>query len=728
MHEKIGRAWINIKEIIAGAVDTWTIVFEAGTYGIDDGGEIIIARRDVSDSDIPQFENAVMPGYVKVYGSYEAKLRTQYIPDKYKRPWKSCISIKVYDGSLKKGDTIHIQFGASPAEGLGYMIQTFREREHQFKVLVDCAGSGDFFELEEQPQINIIGGFADHLEVILPSMVEPGDEFDVFVRALDSWGNIAERYNGEVIISLNNRDEVVRIEEGIGKLTNFVINTKGVYYAAVVDVNKGLTGQSNPMKCMAICSSEKLFWGDMHGQTHETVGTGTLDEYFSFARDCALLDFTAWQGNDFQVTDDCWNMVCQKIKDYHVPGRFITFLGYEWSGNVPAGGDYNVYYLEDDQPIYRSYRWQIGMHDTDGTDRNPISALWDQFHDRKDVMAIPHVGGRHGNLDYADPEFVNLLEIHSHHGTFEWFFEDALRKGLKLGIIAASDDHTCRPGLSFPTRKTSRGLVSFDVKGGYTGIYTDELSRKSLWEAFKKRHCYGTTGERIILHVKSDHYLMGDEYTTSAIPLVQAEVIGTDIIDEIEIFRGLDIIHTYSGTLPVNRKVVKIQWSGVRSKGRSKKSNWDGGLSVHHGRIVNYTTMAFQNSENEIVQTSNQILKWKSNTSGNVVGLEMELDYKDDCRIDFSTTAVSFSLHISDLMNGDKIIQADGVNQKVKIGMGTSGNQRTANLVITDQNVQPGSNPYWVRVLQKDGHMAWSSPVYVTYSHDLHTRSSGQLF
>ena len=36
-------------------------------------------------------------------------------------------------------------------------------------------------------------------------------------------------------------------------------------------------------------SARRLFWGDMHGQTRQTVGTGMLDDYYSFARDKAAL-------------------------------------------------------------------------------------------------------------------------------------------------------------------------------------------------------------------------------------------------------------------------------------------------------------------------------------------------------------------------------------------------------------------------------------------------------
>ena len=32
-----------------------------------------------------------------------------------------------------------------------------------------------------------------------------------------------------------------------------------------------------------------------------------------------------------------------------------------------------------------------------------------------------------------------------------------------------------------------------------------------------------------------------------------------------------------------------------------------------------------------------------------------------------------------------------------------------------DADVKVGVNPYWVRVQQVDGEMAWSSPIYVNY-------------
>ena len=35
-------------------------------------------------------------------------------------------------------------------------------------------------------------------------------------------------------------------------------------------------------------------------------------------------------------------------------GRFVTFPGYEWSGNTGLGGDRNVLYRSEGRPIHRS--------------------------------------------------------------------------------------------------------------------------------------------------------------------------------------------------------------------------------------------------------------------------------------------------------------------------------------------------------------------------------------
>ncbi len=714
----LGSANIDISEVVAGSLATFTIEYTVGDYGFDDGGEILIARRDVSDSDIPQLVDQYKTGYVKVYCDPKdkmTKIKADYMPLRYVRPWRSAISIRITDGSLTKDDKVYIQFGAKDGEGYGFRMQTFKENEHILMVLVDCAGTGEFYEIDNQPTIKVTGGYINELDAVVPSTVSVGQKFDVTIRVLDSWGNIAEKYSSPIVMTLAGNEKIVEVKNGLGVAENISIVTEGNYCVELTDEKRGITGSSNPMICRVENESNKLFWGDMHGQTKETVGTGTQESYFTFGRDCAKMDFCAWQGNDFQVTDETWANVCKNIKKFHEPGKFVTFLGYEWSGNTPNGGDYNIYFRNDDEKIFRSSHWQIDLLSNDGTDRSVLSDLWEQFKGRNDVIAVPHVGGRYANLDMCNTDFVSVLEIHSHHGTFEWMMEDAFARNLKLGVIAASDDHTCRPGLSYPTRTTSRGFVSFDGYGGYTGLYAKKLTREAIWEAIKSRHTYGTTGKRIILDVKCGEHIMGDMFATDAPPIINVNVAGTEEIRDVEIKRGNSTIYSYEQEQPIIPGRIKVQWSGVRVKSRSKKTVWDGNLVVDGGSIKDVQQFAFDQPDEGVTLISNQIISWKSSTSGDIDGMEIDMDFDDNTKLMFNSPNVSFSILAAELKDGPITKAAGGINQKVTISLAHECFEKSVEINFEDKDVEVGTNPYWVKVTQSDGNLAWSSPMYIDY-------------
>ena len=58
---------------------------------------------------------------------------------------------------------------------------------------------------------------------------------------------------------------------------------------------------SNPMRIVETAALLP-YWGDLHGQSEETIGTASALHYFHFARDRAFLDVVGHQGNDFQIT------------------------------------------------------------------------------------------------------------------------------------------------------------------------------------------------------------------------------------------------------------------------------------------------------------------------------------------------------------------------------------------------------------------------------------------
>lgn len=134
-------------------------------------------------------------------------------------------------------------------------------------------------------------------------------------------------------------------------------------------------------------------------------------------------------------------------------------------------------------------------------------------------MTIPHVGGRTGNWEFHDPRFQRLGEIASDHGIFEWFIQDALRRGHRVGIVAGSDDHQGHPGNSPVGRY-------WNTRGGLAAVYATDRTRKSIWDGLYARRCYGTTLARILLDVRMGSHLMGESFRAAKAPPLEVFAAG----------------------------------------------------------------------------------------------------------------------------------------------------------------------------------------------------------
>ncbi len=717
----LGKVDITLKRAVAGSLSSWTITYTVGKYGIDDKGSILIVQRDISDMQIPQFDHPSKPGYVTVKTNGKAKLKISFHNRIFIRPWRSGLLIKVYDGALKEGDKVVVTFGDKNSGCPGFKIQTFREKRHIFRVLVDPFGTGKYMDVEPPPVMQIVGGPAEKLEIVAPSIVEVREKFNVIIRALDRWGNPSESYIDEVRFSCS--DELALIPDSYrfdgenlaaARVGEFALSTPGIHHI-YAESKSGLTAISNPILCISKKIEHRIFWGDLHGQTEITIGTGTVEEYFKYARDVAGLDFTSWQGNDFQIEGkDWWEDVCIQVQKFHEPGKFVTFLGYEWSGITSAGGDHNIIFLHDYQQIYRSSHWLIKDKSDTYTDRYPITELWKTFKGRRDVMAIPHVGGRPANFDFYNPEFIRVIEIYSQHGLFEWFAREALDRGLEVGFIASSDDHTGRPGLTRPTDEVQIG-EPFGVKGGLTGVFAERLTREAIWEALWNRRCYATTGDRIILYFYADSHFMGEKYTTNKPPKLHLKVIGTSGIQEIELRRGSTTIHNH--IVPGKAKsLIKVEWSGLKTKYRSKRTVWNGELTLDKGRILNAHPYAFDRPEEGITSITSRKVTWKSTSYGDPDGIILEIDAPDDATLTFNSTQGKIKFKLGEVRKTIKTVYLGPIDKKVRVvPLQDSRNTKEITFTYIDREIKPGTNPYWVKIVQWNGEIAWSSPIFIKY-------------
>jgi hypothetical protein len=700
---------------VAGTWGAWTLTYTVGKLGIDDAGQILILTRTMSDWGPFQTDNRKGENYVTVRTSGQAKLSARFDNrHAWRRPWWRGVVITVEDGFLKEGDRVTVTLGDRSGGGRGTRVQTFDLQDFEFRFMVDAFGTGQPVRVLESPRLPVIAGPAVRLDAIAPTEIAYGHTGWLQVRAKDHWGNPAASYRGVVrftlpegVTGLPPNYTFTAKDAGFHRFEGVGLAKPGVYRVRVRDEKLAEPdAESNPLALVA-APIPRAFWGDFHGQSGESIGVGTVDSYFAYARGFAAIDFASHQANDFQVTRESWKAIQDATRKYHQPGRFVSYLGYEWSGNTGNGGDHNVIYLDDDQPIYHSSHAQLDDSSDLENDRHTIRELADVLRGRR-VLLVPHIGGRRANLDFFDPALMPGIEIYSVHGQFEWFLRDAISRGLKAGFFADSDDHLCKPGDSAPSAD------HFFVHGGLTCVYARDLTREALWEAVRNRRFYATTGERIALRFRSGSHEMGEEMPADGPLEFSVQVAGTAGIERVDLFRGLERVYRRPGEAggPLNR--IKVIWSGAENMQRNRNTCWDGELTVAGGRIRSARGYRFDYPTEGIQQWDGGRVAWRSRTAGDEDGVILELDDIDNATLAFESKPARFSLPLRQVSGEDWVHPAGGLDRQVVLRRVAERYDRELRFSWTDKQVPAGTTAYWVRVLQEDGAVAWSSPIFVT--------------
>lgn len=700
--------------VIAGSLGQWRLVYTVGSYGLDEGGTIKLAQRMVSDWETPQFDQPAASGYTTVTTSGPAKLRPYYHRKAYDRPWSTCLVIDVYDGSLAPGDIVTITLGDQSQGSPGIRAQTFQEKTHEFRLLVDPTNAAVVRPLPTSPKFPIIAGELVELVCILPSQALAGQPIQIFVKGQDRWNNPTP-----APAQLN------FTWEGSSQATiagsQLTLDTPGSGYLIVSTTDGALSNdsalscRSNPITVFEQAPKYKRYWGDLHAQTEATVGTGSEEEYFTFGRDVARLDFISHQGNDFQMTDEDWGRLNETTRAFHEDGRFVVFPGYEWSANSPAGGDRNVFYLEEGWPIMRSSHWQIPqVPEDEKTPAHPANVLFErirQFVDPHKVLLGSHVGGRYADIQgYFDEALGPLVEVLSCWGVFEWLLWDAFEQGYVVGVMCNSDGHKGRPGAEGP------GAGEFGIAGGLTCVLAESLSRPAIFAALKARRCYGVSGPRLDLDFTIDQQPMGSVIESRGQAQLQAAVKGTAPLESLTLFRAKEAIKVaqpaaFSATTASRR--IRLSWQGSRMRGRGRRVTWDGLIRISGAMLVSAATVAFDAKTDGILHQTRHELRFKSSTTGDTDGIDLYLDQSERGTIIFDSQVGRCEVNLADL-SPKKQFNFGGLGMQLWVERYPE--QLTEYEASLSETISPPAGqttPYFVKVVQTDGHMAWSSPIYI---------------
>jgi hypothetical protein len=729
MQDKDPKQWIGTlsvepkESIVAGGYGEWRLMYTTGRYGIDNGGRLRLLFRYAWDGGRLQTINPAADDYVTISSSRPGVcLSARWDSRGGRRPWLGALIIEVRDEPLAEGDVVTIHIGDKSGGSRGHRAQSFVESDFRWLMDIEAFETGTWIEVPDCPVCPIIPAEPKRLVVLAPSQAVVGQPIQLLVKCEDAFGNPAVGYRGEVTLRAEdcNSSEPVTFEgrhsrsfeagdRGLGQFDDIRLRDPTTIRFHVED-GMGWTATSNLVEVCSNSPALSHFWGDMHAQYNNALGTGSVHEAMRYARDAAAISFAGHQPNDFQLHRSGWDEARTEIPGFYEPGRFVPFLGYEWSGNTPAGGDRNVHFLGDDGPLHRSSHWHVPEKDDEGTDRYPLSELYQEFAGRGDVLMVPHVGGRRCEISsYYNPELEPVIEIASCHGRFEWLLREALENGYTVGVIGGSDDHTGRPGAAYPTGH------SFGTRGGLAGVYAKGLTRESIFAALRARHCYATTGERIALSVEtSDGYMMGDAYSAEEPPTLRIRVAGTAPLESVEIMRNMDVAYSLPLSIVCDPHRIRLQWSGARVKGRGRQTVWTGGAQIKGARITAVKAVAFDNPHQGITSWDEHQVHWTSTTAGDFDAVELTLDGSEKTMISVDTPPAKFRFSLSRILKKALIKDCGGVNQQFLARLCTlQPGPLMASFEWKDPHPSLGSNAYWLRVTQEDGEMAWSSPIYV---------------
>ncbi len=537
-----GRVWLDPIPTAGAAATpgTWRLVYEAGPLGIDVGGWLFLQVPPFWGWDSPQTRDPNRPGFTTV------EVVGDGVTVDADRVDAGLLGIRVAGRKLESGERVVVVYGQGP---LGARRDRYAEHRSQFYVSVDADGDGVRGLVDTLPDVDVAAGPPARLMLTLPSTARPGASVRGRLAVLDAVGNAGVDFEGVLEVrSLGGGEPLQRIDmqfsDGGVRSLEIELSSNPIQRFEVVGP-KGLRGESNPV---STSTGPRILWGDLHGHSQLSDGTGTPDDYFTYARDVAALDVVAltdhdhWGMKPLSHHPELWDEIESATARFHRPGEFVTLLGYEWTSWIH--GHRHVLYFEDEGEVLSSI---------DPRYESPLQ-LWDALRGQRVLTFAHHSAGGPIATNWGippDPELEPVTEIASVHGSSEspdtprgiyapmadnWV-RDALGLGYRLGFVGSGDSHDGHPGLAQLAGGT----------GGLAAILSEDASREGVLEALRSRRVYATNGPRIILRVALDGAPMGSVLAARDRGMLALRVITVAPLDRIDIVRGQEIASTIGG-------------------------------------------------------------------------------------------------------------------------------------------------------------------------------------
>ena len=544
-----GRAWTEAVRAIdlEAALSTWRrgegqgkraivpassaqrieLIFEVGPEGIEEGGMIFVMPEPFWSWSVAQVQDPKAFGYTTAI-SQSAGVDLIPLDDG--------AAFRVEGRALEPGERVDIVLGAGPP---GTIVDEFAERGSEILIAVDADGDGIRAWIKDSARIDITARPGQAFVALGPAEVAPGGSIELSISLVDLRGNLArwplssrdDPDRSKIAFSIETIDGPSLEAPGLDELIYGADLADGPYrlrFAAPESEGtirlsvrgrgalEGMRADVNPIVVRE--STTRLIWADLHGHSSLSDGTGTPEDYFTYARDVARLDAIALTDHDhwgIRPLDDSAELADHILRTalrFHDRGRFVTIPGYEWTSWIH--GHRHVLYFDEEAPIHSSIDF--------ATDRP--DELWKALRGQPALTFAHHSAGEPVATNWSfrpDPELEPLTEVSSVHGMSEAadaplpvygaihgnFVRDVLLRGARFGFVGSGDSHDGHPGLA---------QLAAGGQSGLAGIFTDSLDRPALLQAMRKRRTFATNGIRPWLSVTIDETFMGGSFSASA--------------------------------------------------------------------------------------------------------------------------------------------------------------------------------------------------------------------
>lgn len=516
----------------------------------------------------------------------------------------------------------------------------------------------------------------------------------------------------------------------------------------------GKEGEQSPeelKRALASLRDVKVFWGDIHNHCNVTYGHGDLEDALAAARE--QLDFVSvtphalWPDipgeNDPRLNwvigyhteafkrlrAGGWDRYVERLKAANDPGKFLTFLSYEC--HSMEHGDHVALCHDFDTPLVectsvpdlkeklRERKVFVTPHHM-GYQGGYRGYNWDAFTDNDPQLPFVEMFSRHGLAegDMGDYDYLHDMGPRVWEGTVQY----GLEQGHKFGLMCSTDQHAGYPG---------------SYGDGRIGVLAEGLDRDQLWEAMARRKVCGVTGDKIKIDFRINGATMGDEIQARRREIILG-VEAQNYIDYVDLVKNGCTVARLNGPL----LTPEVEGGRIRAKlkvnfGWNREEeyvHWNGRLALSEGEILSvqpcFRGAAFtspQPGEHSFRTRVNRIvaqdargveLDMYSSKNPNVVtpaqqGVILEVEMPLGASLQAAFNGQEFSYTLQELLEGAKAHFMRGWLSEAIQFCRACPEQGFSVAHYMEDGPERDTDYYYVRVRQRDGQWAWSSPIWV---------------